>query len=42
MNNRSMEIGVRAEREDHFTGEVRHTVSVYLTHVALDEKGRPQ
>jgi acyl-CoA hydrolase len=38
----SMEIGVRAETEDLFTGEVRHTVSAYLTYVALDEKGRPQ
>ena len=38
----SMEIGVRAETEDLFTGEVRHTVSAYLTYVALDENGRPQ
>ena len=37
-----MEIGVRAETEDLFTGEVRHTVSAYLTYVALDENGRPK
>jgi acyl-CoA hydrolase len=37
-----MEIGVRAETEDLFTGEVRHTVSAYLTYVALDDKGQPQ
>jgi acyl-CoA hydrolase len=38
----SMDIGVRAEAEDLFTGEVRHTVSAYLTYVALDESGRPK
>ncbi|MCG6943771.1 MAG: acyl-CoA thioesterase [Deltaproteobacteria bacterium] len=42
VGNTSMEIGVRAETEDLFTGEVRHTVSAYLTYVALDEEGRPQ
>ncbi len=42
VGNTSMEIGVRAETEDLFTGEVRHTVSAYLTYVALDENGRPQ
>jgi len=38
----SMEIGVRAETEDLLTGEVRHTVSAYLTVVALDANGRPK
>ena len=38
----SMEVGVRAETEDLLTGEVRHTVSAYLTVVALDEDGRPK
>ena len=42
VGNTSMEIGVRAETEDLFTGEVRHTVSAYLTYVALDENGRPK
>src|SRR5947209_8167683 len=33
----SMEVGVRVESEDPFTGEVRHTNSAYLSMVALDE-----
>jgi len=37
----SMEIGVRAEAEDLFTGDIRHTASAYLTFVALDKAGRP-
>jgi acyl-CoA hydrolase len=37
----SMEVGVRVEAENLFTGEVRHTVSAYLTYVALDKSGRP-
>jgi len=37
----SMEVGVRVEAENIFTGEVRHTASAYLTYVALDESGRP-
>lgn len=37
-----MEIGVRAEAEDVLTGQVRHIASAYLTHVALDEDGRPR
>jgi uncharacterized protein (TIGR00369 family) len=37
----SMEIGVRVESENLFTGEVRHTASAYLTYVALDKAGRP-
>jgi uncharacterized protein (TIGR00369 family) len=37
----SMEIGVRVETENLMTGAVYHTVSAYLTMVALDEKGKP-
>jgi len=38
----SMEVGVRVEAENMFTGEVRHTASAYLTFVALDEKHKPR
>jgi acyl-CoA hydrolase len=37
----SMEVGVRIEAENPFTGESRHTATAYLTMVALDESGRP-
>jgi uncharacterized protein (TIGR00369 family) len=37
----SMEVGVRVEAENVFTGEVRHTASAYLTFVVLDEHGKP-
>ncbi len=37
----SMEIGVRVEAENLFTGERRHTASAYITYVALDANGRP-
>ncbi|HIJ59760.1 MAG TPA: acyl-CoA thioesterase [Nitrospirae bacterium] len=37
----SMEIGVRVEAENLMTGEIRHSVSAYLTFVALDKDGRP-
>jgi uncharacterized protein (TIGR00369 family) len=37
----SMEIGVRVDSENPFTGEVRHTSSAYLTYVCLDKAGRP-
>jgi len=37
----SMEIGVRVECENLLTGTVRHTVSAYLTYVALDAQGNP-
>jgi uncharacterized protein (TIGR00369 family) len=38
----SMEVGVRVEAENVFTGEVRHTASAYLTFVSLDKEGKPQ
>ncbi|MCU0582373.1 MAG: acyl-CoA thioesterase [Syntrophales bacterium] len=37
----SMEAGVRVESQNLFTGETRHTVSAYLTFVALDQQGKP-
>lgn len=40
VGNTSMEIGVRVEAENVFTGDIRHTASAYLTFVALDQNGR--
>jgi acyl-CoA hydrolase len=37
----SIEVGVRVEAENPYTGELRHTSSAYLTMVAIDEQGRP-
>ncbi|MBN1655430.1 MAG: acyl-CoA thioesterase [Deltaproteobacteria bacterium] len=37
----SMEIGVRVESENVFSGEVRHTASAYLTFVALGNDLKP-
>jgi acyl-CoA hydrolase len=37
----SMEVGVRVEAENPFSGETRHTSSAYLTMVALDDDGKP-
>jgi acyl-CoA hydrolase len=37
----SMEVGVRVEAEDPYTGARRHTNTAYLTMVALDEDGKP-
>jgi uncharacterized protein (TIGR00369 family) len=37
----SMEVGVRVESQNLLTGETRHTVSAYLTLVALDKNGKP-
>jgi uncharacterized protein (TIGR00369 family) len=37
----SMEVGVRVEAEDLFTGKKTHTNSCYFTMVALDGNGRP-
>jgi len=39
---KSMEVGVRVEAENLYTGECRHTATAYLTFVSLDETGRPQ
>lgn len=36
----SMEVGVRVEAENPFTGEARHTSTAYLTMVALED-GKP-
>jgi len=38
----SMEVGVRVEAEDLFSGRRTHTSSAYLVFVALDEQGRPR
>jgi acyl-CoA hydrolase len=37
----SMEVGVRVEAENPYTGESRHTSTAYLTMVALDSDGKP-
>lgn len=37
----SMEVGVRVEAEDLFTGKRRHTNSCYVTFVAIDSQHRP-
>jgi acyl-CoA hydrolase len=37
----SMEVGVRVEAEDILAGEIRHTLTAYVTMVALDAEGRP-
>ena len=37
----SMEIGVRVQSENPVSGDVRHTNSVYITMVAVDEHGHP-
>ena len=37
----SMEVGVKIESENPFSGETRHTASAYLTFVSLDEAGKP-
>ena len=37
----SMEIGVRIDAEDPFTGDVKHTATAYLTFVAIDDKNKP-
>jgi acyl-CoA hydrolase len=37
----SMEVGIRVESENPWTGEIRHTNTAYLTMVALDADGNP-
>jgi acyl-CoA hydrolase len=37
----SMEVGVRVEAENPYTGELHHTNTAYLTMVAVDDDGRP-
>jgi uncharacterized protein (TIGR00369 family) len=37
----SMEVGVRVESQNLLTGQNRHTVSAYMTLVALDKSGKP-
>ncbi len=37
----SMEVGVRVDSENQITGAMSHTVTAYLTFVALDDNGRP-
>jgi acyl-CoA hydrolase len=37
----SMEVGVRVEKENVWTGERIHTSTAYLTMVGLDDEGRP-
>jgi len=38
----SMEIGVRVDAEDIFSGESRHVASAYFTYVSLSEDGKPR
>lgn len=38
----SMEVGVRVEAENPQTQEVRHTLTAYLTMIALDAEGNPR
>ena len=38
----SLEVGVRVEAEDPFSGATVHCCSAYLTFVALDAHGRPR
>ena len=39
--NSSMEVGVKIESEDPFSGRIKHTASAYLTFVSLNESGKP-
>lgn len=42
VNRTSMEVGVRVECENLFTGQMRHAATAYLTFVCLDESGKPK
>ena len=42
VSNSSMEVGVKIESENPFTGKIKHTASAYLTFVALDKDGNPK
>jgi acyl-CoA hydrolase len=37
----SVEVGVRVEVEDIFTGKIKHSNSAYLTFVNIDKNGKP-
>ena len=37
----SLEVGVRVEAENLFSGEVRHISTAFIVYVALDDTGRP-
>ncbi len=38
----SMEVGVRVDKENPLSGEMKHTATAYLTFVALDTDGKPR
>lgn len=37
----SLEVGIRVETEDPYTGEATHVASAYVTYVGVSEDGRP-
>lgn len=39
--NTSMEVGIRTEAEDPYTGTRRHVCTCYLTFVGVDDEGKP-
>jgi acyl-CoA hydrolase len=41
VGNTSLEVGVRVEAENLFSGDVRHISTAYIVYVALDGAGRP-
>ncbi len=38
----SMEVGVRVDKENPLTGEMKHCATAYLTFVSLDTDGKPK
>lgn len=40
--NSSMEVGIRTEAEEPFSGSIRHVCTCYMTFVALDDQGKPR